>query len=240
VLVLGACVSPALGDAYCGPAERMGVDGCAARPCAGGETLDLVTGACASRATFRRGAGECPDASVGADRGGSVACLRVEDTCPHGTLRDGDRCARPPACPPGTLPEGAGCRAFVSAGVGSATAPRVDVGLWAARVLGVDGGAGSDDLCRPLARRADAFGLGPGEARRVALRISVTIPDQDTTRAVASAHARFEGAVAALPLAASDVIERALASLIEPFRGLGGDSSAAALEVTVRCNVTSP
>jgi hypothetical protein len=58
----------------------------------------------------------------------------------------------------------------------------VDVGAWAALVLGPDGGPGSAELCLPLAQRPDAFGLSKGESTPVRLLISLTIPDQDMTR----------------------------------------------------------
>jgi hypothetical protein len=241
VLALGACVSPSIGDVYCGPGERMGVDGCSPRACAPDEAIDLATGACAPRTTVRRGAGGCPDAAVAEDREGAVVCLRTADTCPHGTHRDGDRCARPLACPPGTLPEAGGCRSFVSAAAGPARSPRIDVGTWATLVFGVDGGDGSDDLCRTLARRTDAFAIAPGEKEVALLDIALTLPDQDTTRASASVDVEMRAtpgaALAPLPPAARGIVERAVASLVEPFRGLGGESSAAALRLTVRCDL---
>jgi hypothetical protein len=42
------------------------------------------------------------------------------------------------------------------------------------------------------------------------------------------------------PSAAADVADRAVAALVEPFRGLGGEASSAAIDVTVRCDVTAP
>src|SRR5580700_9144976 len=41
LLALGACVSPAIADAYCGPGERMGADGCTAAACGPDEVVDL-------------------------------------------------------------------------------------------------------------------------------------------------------------------------------------------------------
>ncbi len=221
----------------------MGPDGCAARVCAPDEALDIASGACAPRAGVRGAPASCPDAAVVVDRRGAAACLRSADTCPHGTRREGERCARPPACPPGTLPESAGCRAFVSAGAGPSTAPRVDVGAWAAIALGIDGGPGSDDLCRDVARRADAFDLEPGETRSTLIHIALTIPDQDTTRASATVHLQIadgaNGSPGPAPPAAGEVVERAVASRVEPFRGLGGEASTAGFEVAVHCDVTS-
>lgn len=118
----------------------------------------------------------------------------------------------------------------------------MDAGVWAAIVLGVDGGPGSADLCRRVERRADAFGMTPGEKRSVVVHVALTIPDQDVSRAAASVWSTLEGmpGQAAVPAAANEVIERAVGSLVELFRGLGGESSTAALRVAVHCDVAAP
>ncbi|MDP9036582.1 MAG: hypothetical protein M3O50_17405, partial [Myxococcota bacterium] len=141
------------------------------------------------------------------------------------------------------------CRPVVVAGDGRA--PRVDVGSWAAIVLGADGGAGSEDLCRPLALRPAAFGLQPGSAVDVHLRISLIIPDQDIARVRAelrtvdvtatgpSRSPKDTSAKRTLTPAAEDVVTRAIAPLVEALRGLGGESSAAAVDLSVRCSVAN-
>jgi hypothetical protein len=124
----------------------------------------------------------------------------------------------------------------------------VDVGVWAAFALGVDGGWGKDDVCRGIARRADLFELAPGDSRSLVVHITLTIPDDDTTRTVATVGVGLEGTAGATPSrppsGATEIIERAVAGLVEPFRGLGGESSTAALDLRVRCAVgeaaTSP
>jgi hypothetical protein len=279
VLVLGACVPPAVGDAYCGPAERMGKDGCSSRACGASERLDVVTGQCVA-ATSLSGAPEaCSAGAVTLASAGHAFCAPREATCPRGTHRDGVRCARPPGCPPGALPEGSGCRPIVSFASAPGRAPTVDVGAWVALVIGPGGGHGSDDLCSRLARRPEAFGVPRGETRMVTVRVALEIPDQDLSRVsatvsegplrsspnsgaaatesreadaagpeagtasaeahTASAEARTAGAESAswLP-AGAEVAETAVGTLIEPLRGLGGESSCAAVEAVVFCPVS--
>ncbi len=239
-------MSPAIADAYCGPGERMGPGGCAAAACGPDEVVDLVTGACDLRSALRREGAPCGDAGVAVARAGEVACLGPADACPRGTTREGDRCARAPACPAGTLAEGPTCRPVVTAGGGPSAAPRVDAGAWAYRVLGADGGQGSTDLCRALALRADAFDVPRGETRRVLVHVALDIPDEDTTRTTVSVQAASvpRGDAGTLPdrasPAAAEVVERAVAALVEPFRGLGAESTTASLAVTVRCDVAVP
>jgi hypothetical protein len=264
VLASGACVGPAVGDAYCGVGQRMGADGCTVRSCPAGEAVDLATGSCVPWVAVQGGgvAAPCADPTrplrtVPVAIGGRLACLSPADTCPRGTRRAGKVCARAPRCPPGALPEGEACRAFVSPGAGPTGGPRIDVGAWATLALGVDGGAGSEELCRPLARRADAFDLGPGETRRLAIRVAVRIPDEDLSRVVATVDvvaadgkpvAGEAGAPPLQPAAARavigapgvEVVEQAVSTLIEPFRGLGGESSVAALDLVVVCSVSIP
>jgi hypothetical protein len=57
----------------------------------------------------------------------------------------------------------------------------------------------------------------------------------------ASVHAQGEQAGKARPLppAAEGLVIRAVTTLIEPLRGLGGESSTAAVQVEVRCAVAS-
>jgi hypothetical protein len=120
----------------------------------------------------------------------------------------------------------------------------VDVGAWAAWTIGIDGGPGSADLCRTLSRRVDTFGVPTGETLRALVHVTLTVPDQDTTRAVRSVNLLVgtldAGVRTMAPSAAADVADRAVAALVEPFRGLGGEASSAAIDVTVRCDVTAP
>jgi hypothetical protein len=244
VLVLGACVPPAVGDAYCGPAERMGRDGCSSRGCAESERLDVVTGQCIA-ATSLSGAPEaCSSGAVPLASAGHAVCAPREATCPRGTHRDGARCARPAACPAGALPEGAGCRPIVAAASAPGQAPTVDVGAWVALVIGPVGGRGSDDLCSRLARRPEAFQVPRGETRTVVVRVAFELPDDDISRVSARVS---EGSLPQAPAGrvpqpwlppAAEVVESAVAELLEPLRGLGGESSCAALEVVVSCPVS--
>jgi hypothetical protein len=220
----------------------MTSQGCAARPCASGEIVDLATGACAERGSLRRRSVACGDAGVPVDREGVVTCLDVAETCPRGSHREGDRCVHAPVCPPGSLPEGSDCRSFVTAGAGTGpgSAPRIDVATWFNRVFGIDGGEGSEDLCRPLSRRADVFDTGSEDGKTVVIRVAVTIPDQDVARAVATVQASAAGPSSTLSPAANSAVERSVASLLEAFRGLGGESSTAATALTLRCHLGGP
>jgi hypothetical protein len=133
----------------------------------------------------------------------------------------------------------------------------VDVGAWASIVLGIDGGPGSPDLCRPLQVHPAAFGVDQGGSLVVEVRVALTVPDEDITRVLADVEVRgipevreIPGAdvevraagtteVRSLPLSASPVAEAAVASLVEPLRGLGGDSLATRTAGTFRCTITS-
>jgi hypothetical protein len=131
--------------------------------------------------------------------------------------------------------------------------PVVDVGAWASIVLGVDGGPGAPDLCRPLQGHPAAFGVGQGESLVVDVRVALTVPDEDLTRVVAEvevrrrpgtspetevrAHAHVEGQ--SLPPSAAPVAEAAVAGLVEPLRGLGGEALATRTAGSFRCTITS-
>ena len=327
VLVLGACVPPAVGDAYCGPAARAGAQGCVFRTCATGELLDAVTGQClpassvadAARVARAGGvarvggaagaAGAAGDAAgmaasaeartgVSCGDGGAPAvidarsvCVPADVACPRGTRRAGVACARLASCPPGSLPVAlavdggaASCRPVVTVGARS-DLRRVDIGAWSAIVLGVDGGPGTPDLCRPLALRRGELGLPQGVSGSVSVRIALVAPDQDMTRVHARVEARVrqdgtqdemqnqtqnehdtqagtepEGAhepaheeehepehqpehqtrrsdLRPLSADASVLVERALDTLIEPLRSLGGEASAAVFDFGVTCRL---
>jgi hypothetical protein len=272
VLVLGACVPPAVGDAYCGPAARAGAQGCVFRTCASGELLDAVTGLCtpalsvAGETADSAQAVACGDAGVPAVAEGRAACVSADVACPRGTRRIGGVCARAASCPPGSLPVGpaalsggggaATCRPVVTVGARSELR-RVDIGAWAAIVLGVDGGPGTPDLCRPLALRRGELGLPRGVPGSIAVRIALLAPDQDMTRVRAQVVEaqlrqdlagqnpgllRGEGAAGgsdprSLQAGASALVERTVETLVEPLRSLGGEASAAVFDVGVTCRL---
>jgi hypothetical protein len=125
---------------------------------------------------------------------------------------------------------------------------RVDVGAWAALVLGFDGGYGSRELCQPLQQNAESFGLAGDGAIEIA--VSLSMPDQDIARVRADVDALATGAVAPVSGAASALgslgsspgpagLQRFVAAdvgtLIEALRGLGGEAAVAAVDVRVRC-----
>ena len=121
---------------------------------------------------------------------------------------------------------------------------RVDVGAWAALVLGFDGGYGSRELCQPLQQNAESLGL-PGDAT-VEIAVSVRVPDQDIARVRADVDALVGGEAAPASGGSSALGSRGAAglqrfvaadvgTLIEALRGLGGQGAAAAVDVRVRC-----
>ena len=242
-LQLGACVTAAVGDAFCGPAARAGVDGCTFRGCGGDEAVDVATGACVPRtAVARAGSFACAPGTVAIPESGQLSCLPADATCPRGTELAAGRCVRRPLCPAGSLAfvgqTSAGsvaCVPVVSAG-GRTTGERVDVGAWAAIALGVDGAEGSHDLCRPIAQRPLAFGVAPHASLVVHVRVQISIPDEDVSRVRAAATARGEGGTR-LPASGEAVVSDAVGSAVEMLRGLGGEASTGVVAAEVRCVV---
>jgi hypothetical protein len=237
VLVLGACVEPEVRDAYCGPAALRGAGACAFRTCAEGEALD-EGGRCIPIGAVARSGPPCEAPSrLVVTGGGRAACVPADAACPRGTLAAGDACRAPASCPAGALWTGQDCRSIVSHGP---RGPVVDLGSWAAVALGASGGPGSPELCRPLASAPLAFDLSRGDKIEVRLAISVAVPDQDLSRVFASVRAAQRGAPdhPLLP-AAEQRVDGAVRTMIEQLRGLGGESSTAAVQVEVRCDVSS-
>jgi hypothetical protein len=262
LLLLGACVEPSVGDAYCGAAARLTGAGCAFRACDDREALD-VDGPCVPTGNVARSRPRCDIGSTLVVEGGRAICVPPFAACPRGTQVEGNGCALEAQCPAGALPatnfpaqDGAGatgarpaCRSVVTyrSGVGRI----VDLGAWTARILGPTGGAGSSELCGPLAVRPEAFGVRPGERLSVALSIRVFAPDQDLSRAYAEVTARGASGEA-LPPAGDDVARDSVRALVELLRSLGsGDgatggghgrsirANATALETGVTCQVAS-
>jgi len=242
VLVLGACVPPGVRDAYCGPAARPGPDGaCAFRTCDVAEALD-DGGRCIPVSAVARSGPRCePPAVLVVTGRGHAACVPPDAACPRGAFAAGDACRAPPSCPAGALWTGRDCRSFVGRG------PRghvVDLGVWAALVLGSSGGPASPALCRPLESSPLAFELSRGDRMVVRVAISVSVPDQDVSGVFASVRAQAEQAepphtTHPLSPASEGIVTRAVSTLIEPLRALGGESSTAAVQVEVRCTVAS-
>jgi hypothetical protein len=147
-------------------------------------------------------------------------------------------------CPPGTVATAstttderrAACLPIVTP---TARGPRVDVGAWVAFAVGPDGGPGTEALCRPLAQRPAAFGATSDHDVEVSLRLGLSIPDQDMTRAQVVVTAHDAGTGAALAPAAEAVVRASVETLVDALRGLGGEASASAVQVVVRCTVRS-
>lgn len=229
---MGACVSPALGDTFCGPAESAGAPGCSFRACPTGERLDIASGRCDGTPPLDFGL--CSQHELSLLENEQVSCVPPDATCPRLKRRVGGTCESAPSCPPGSLPDQASCRPIVT--VGHRGASRVEVGLWAALALGMDGGLGSAALCQPLSQRPTVFGVAPKGPLRIDIRVSITMPDQD----VSAVSARVEATDSrGLPLSpsAEAVVTDAATTLVELLRSLGGESRTAAVGVHVRCDL---
>jgi hypothetical protein len=258
VPLLGACVPPPVVEAFCGPAARVegyeATAGCSFRACGAGLSLDVASGACIPRGMLPRQAFECRAPAVALVEDGRAACVSPEAACPRGTRPSGGdarsaKCERPPACPPGSLAEDSACRPVVTTGGRSGS--RVDVGAWAALALGIHGGRGSSALCQPLAARPGLFGAGIGRrtgaadgadggtgegGRTVHVAVSIVLPDQDVSRLHAEVHARSTAGGPVSP-AAEALVSASVGTLLEALRSLGGEASAASVELEVSCAV---
>jgi hypothetical protein len=278
VSMLGACVPPPIAAAFCGPAAAVSAadvggatgGGCVFRSCKTSESLDAVSGACVARTSLPHGGSlACEGTAIPIVEDGRLSCVGPDAACPRGTTfrvnAGAGACTRPPACPAGTLGEGSSCRPIVTRG--GRTGTRVDVGAWAALVLGVDGGSGSPWLCRPLAQRPSLFtsdrrdvriaasgpdaGRGDGDAgasvgaraddERAAsssVRISVSATFPDEDVSRLHVDVRaLDAAGHSLAPAAEGVAAGAVGTLFELLRGLGGEASAAAVGLEVTCAV---
>ncbi len=263
VPLLGACVPPPVGEAFCGPAARIASEGatsgCVFRSCGAGQSLDVVSGACVPQASLAHdGSIECREPAVALVEAGRTACVAPAAACPRGTTpgsgegKGGKRtktCERPLPCPPGSLAEGSTCRPIVT--LGGRGGNRVDVGAWAALALGIHGGPGAAALCQPLAQHPGAFERGPGAGvppgdgggqgdggapTTVRVAVAIMLPDQDVSRLHAEVRAR-DADDHPLSTAAEAVVSGAVGTLVEALRGLGGEASAASVELEVTCAV---
>jgi hypothetical protein len=246
VRVLGACVPPPVADAYCGRAARASGQGCAFVACGPEEAADVDVG-CVPIVSLAHGGGGpavCPPDAALVVASGHTACVPPDAACPRGSQARGASCVRPAGCPPGTLGSEGSCRPVVLRGAGGGTLTKtggtiVDVGAWAALVLGRDGGAGSADLCRPLQARPAAFGVERGETLTVEVSVAITVPDEDVTGVLADVRVTPSPGAHPLPPAAAPLADTAVATLLEPLRGLGGEASATRVESRLKCVVTS-
>jgi hypothetical protein len=232
VLLMGACVAPALGDAFCGPAARAGADGCSFRPCPTRERLDIASGGCEGASSLDFAV--CGEHELSLLENEQVSCVPTDATCPRLTRRMGGACAGPPSCPPGSLPDQGSCRSIVT--VGPRGESRVDVGVWTALALGIDGGLGSAALCRPIAQRPALFGVTPKGPVRIDIRVTMTMPDQDVSALSARVVATEAGGLPLSPPAETAVTDAAT-TLLELLRSLGGESTTAAVGARVRCEI---
>jgi hypothetical protein len=211
---------------------------CVFPACAPGDAVDVDTGCVPLAGLLHGGPGSCAaGASLAVEERRSV-CIPVDAACPVGTHARGAACEHAPACPPGSLASAGGCRPVVLRG--EAGSRLVDLGAWAAIVLGLDGGPGSADVCRPLQARPLAWELGPGDHLPLRVRVALSAPGNDVTRVHAEVHVTSPGAEHPLPPGGASLAERTVAGLLEPLRGLGGETTATRVDVEVRCEVGLP
>jgi hypothetical protein len=206
--------------------------------CASTDAVDVDAGCVPLGGLLHGGPRSCGDGAALAIEDRHSVCIPVDAACPRGTHAEGAACVHAPACPPGTLAIAGSCRPVVLRGEGGTRL--VDLGAWAAVVLGVDGGPGSAELCRPLQARPLTWELGPNDRLAVRLRIALSAPDDDVTRVSAEVRATSPGAAHPLPPGGATLAEVAIAGLLEPLRGLGGETTAARVDVEVRCDVGLP
>lgn len=222
VPLLGACVDPSVGDAWCGAAARMSSSGgCVFRECAADEALDL-DGSCIPLGAVVRTGPACPAGASLVVASRHTACIPAGDACPRGRRLEAGRCTAPPVPTPDT------------------SGP-VDLGAWAARVLGPSGGPGAPDTCRPLAQRPDLFGLTPGQALTVHLAVRILVPDEDLSRVYAEVRSQPVPAPAA-PLVRS-AVETSLEALRSLSVGVAGEgprhSNGSTADLEVTCTIDS-
>jgi len=248
VQAMGACVEPGLAEVFCAPGARMTADGCTFRSCDAGEQVDVATGECVSRTSLPGADSTCPDGTVAAIASSRLYCVPGDAGCPRGTRRAAARathppCQRPARCPPGSLGDGAACapiafsRERAGADPSFGTGVAIDLGAWVSRALGIDGGPGSSELCRPLEMRPDLFPVERGAALvPLDIQVAISVPDQDVTQVHASVAVR---APEPLSLQAENAVRGAVGTLVELFRSLGGDATSASANVRVKCTVGS-
>jgi hypothetical protein len=231
VAVLGACVDPAVGDSFCGPAARIGAAGCMFRVCSDSQALDLTTGSCLTvRPRLIGGLLACGADATPVLAEGQESCVLRRATCPRGTNRVANSCVRGPRCPPGTLPDDGACRPVLARRI-------LDIGAWVSLALGVNGGFGSPELCRPLEQDPRIFGARPGSPVPLEIAIALSVPNQDVTRV--RADVRTRGGNEPLAPVAEHSVRAAVDTLIELLRALGGETSAASVDIRVRCLVAT-
>jgi len=206
--------------------------------CGASDAVDVDAGCVPLAGLLHGGPRSCGEGASLAIEERRAMCIPADAACPRGTHAEGVTCAHGPACPPGTLADAGSCRPIVLRGEGGSRL--VDLGAWAALVLGADGGPGSADLCRPLQARPLSWELGPGDRLALHLRIALSAPANDVSRVSAEVRVTSPGAVHPLPPAGAALAEQAVGSLIEPLRGLGGEATAARVDVEVRCEVGAP
>lgn len=239
VVVLGACVSPKTADAFCGKGARFTGVGCAFRECPNG--IDLATGECVSAVALREIAATSrvalgPSARLACDSGVAVvdgdvlACVPPEATCPRGTLFEAGRCIARTRCRAGEVAVGARCANLLG---GAPARYTVHVAAWARAAFGADGGAGTADLCAPLARRPHVFGVARRASATLAVRITLRFPEND----VADVRANVTGAIdgAEVPASGGALLDESTRPFFRALQALGGEATAAAVTLTVSC-----
>ncbi len=247
--IAGACLSLDDAKRYCERAAVPVGGGCAAQACERGVPLDPTTGECATALTVRRlsqgsGAGDAspgcamPEAGLWVE-GDLAACIARRDTCGRGARWDDAGCAPEPVCPQGTVADTTKpARPCVSVVVRErGEEPRLDVGTWVRLVLGPDGSSGTAAVCGPLVQHPWRARVYPRSVGVVEVNVELVFPDNDVSRARATARA-------VRPFDPHDLANLSLAidtAYLEPLwtalRAVGGVASAASTSVHLRCVV---
>lgn len=214
VPLLGACVAPSVGDAWCGPSARMSSSGaCVFRACAADEALDL-DGSCDPLGSIVRTGPPCPAGAALVVAAHRTACVPAGDACPRGSRLLQGGAAK-------TSPSGDGRAICAPTAFPRLDASRpIDIGAWAGSVMGRSGGPGSPETCRALAQRPDLFGLAPGQSLSVRLSLRIFVPDEDLSRVYAEVRTE-----PALPPSADALARAAVSSSLEALRGVGSGSA---------------
>jgi hypothetical protein len=252
-LLLGACVSAQTADAYCGAGARFIHGACAFRPCETAHALDVTTGECVpmrvlrevaavdGAAIFNGEALECEDGKAPVVDGGHVACVVGDGACPRGTKSAGAKgagCDVAPVCGPGELYDERGslCVAVRVRG-DDGRRSTVDVGAWLRLAVGSDGGDGARAFCQPLALHAAEVGLKPGDPLDATVAVELRVPDDDVHAAYATVDGVSNETGERLSETARARLDASTRPLVAALRALGGEATATAATVHVRCSV---
>jgi len=214
---MGACVEPSAARGLCGGKGPLAAGTCQGACAAGEVTVLGPNGGCAPAPAATT---PCrPEERLYRNEQGRALCVD-HVVCPAGQAWDGKRCAADLPCAAGTLAQSGTCVPFLDA------QGNVNLGLWANGAIGLDGGAGSAELCRGLlpGMLASTF---PGARATIWLNVAIDAIEQDTSRAEVRVKSSL-GLVQSSAQASAD-------SIVSSLRDTGRPSNAARVERRVSC-----